>query len=256
MPLDKINGKIRVYNYSTSPVGFPSQHNQQGVFLRGRSEDEEYVVERVAFDDIEAENSKSDLFKVGRLRFHPDEENEIYELLGIEDRENIMDDKELAQVLMDDSLDNLKRISKINSMTLITRMKSMLFVLERSGKNPPHNTVEAVTERLNELKNGGKRIQNSVINRMLEEDKKRQEETKLQETVKDLVKQVEMLKKQNEEKDEIIVKSQTAIHQLLDKVETLISVPKTKPDTLLESKETKNETKDEKKSNKAPNKSR
>lgn len=228
MSLDKINGKIRVYNYGKSPVGFPSQHSQQGVFIRGRSDDEEFVVERVAFDDIEIENTKSDLFKVGRLRFHPDEENEIYELLGIDDRENIMDDRQLTKVLMDDSLENVKRISNINSMTMITRMKSMLFTLERAGKSLPPRVVDVVTERLNELKNGGKRNLNSAINRLLEAEKKQKEDTKLQETVQDLVKQVEMLKKQSQEKDDIISKSQTAIEKLLEKVENLSKITHSK----------------------------
>jgi hypothetical protein len=221
MALDILNGKIRVYNYDRSPVGFPSQHTQQGVFIRGREEDEDYVVERVAFDDIEIENSKSDLFKVGRLRFHPDEEDEIYLKLGIEDKENIMSDKQLMELLTTDSIDVVKRISNIKSIILITRMKSMLFNLERSGTTPPHNISAAVIERLNELKNGGKRNPNSEINRILEMDKKANEESKLKETLEELKKKVEILEQEKQQKDETIVKSQIAIEQLLAKVESL-----------------------------------
>jgi transcriptional regulator with XRE-family HTH domain len=94
-----LNGKVRVFNYELSPAGFPSQHNQNGVLIRGRDEDEEFVVERVSFDDIESENTKSDLFKVGRLRFAPEEEDEIYKKLGIEDRDNIKTDSELIELL-------------------------------------------------------------------------------------------------------------------------------------------------------------
>jgi hypothetical protein len=230
MALDILNGKIRVYNYERSPVGFPSQYNQQGVFIRGREEDEEFVVERVALDDIEVENSKSDLFKVGRLRFHPDEEDEIYQKLGIEDRENILSDKQLMDLLMTDSIETVKRISNIKSNTLITRMKSMLFTMERAGKIPPHNISAVVIERANELKNGGKRNPDSEINRILEMDKRAKEERKLKETLEELMKKVEVLEKEKEQKDEIIAKSQAAIEQLLAKVENLTGNKKNEGD--------------------------
>ncbi|MGG1664526.1 hypothetical protein [Brevibacillus sp. NRS-1366] len=236
MSLDILNGKIRVYNYEKSPVGFPSQYNQIGVFIRGREEDEEFVVERVAFDDVEVENSKSDLFKIGRLRFHPAEEDEIYLKLGIEDRENIFNDKQLQKLLLTDSIETIKRISSIKSITLITRMKSMLFTMERSGKTPPHNCTAVVTERLNELKTGGKRNPDSEINRILEKDKKANDDAKLTETVNELIKKVEQLQKDNEQKDETIAKSQSAIEILLAKVENLAISPQ---DTIPNEKTTK-----------------
>ncbi|GMX64392.1 hypothetical protein Elgi_36610 [Paenibacillus elgii] len=225
MGIDILNGKVRVFNYDMSPVGFPSQHNQAGVFLRGRDEDEEYVVERVAFDDIEAENSKSDLFKVGRIRFHPDEEDEIYEKLGIEDRENIMSDKELINFLMDDSIETVKKISNIRSLTLITRMKTMLFTMERASKTPPHRINASVIEREHELLSGGKRNPNSEINKILEAEKKANEDSKLKDTLEQLKSEVESLRKEKEAeakaKDNIIAQSQSAIEQLLKKVEEL-----------------------------------
>lgn len=230
--MDLLNGKIRIYNYERSPVGFPSQHNQQGVFLRGRDDEEEFVVERVAFDDIEAENTKSDLFKVGRLRFHPDEEDEVYQKLGIEDRENIMTDKALIDFLMNDTVENVKRISNLKSTTLISRMKTMLFTMERGGKIPPHRISASVIERGNELISGGKRNPNSEINKILEVEKQATEESKLKDTLNELIKEVDILRREKEEevkakeeeakiKDELLTKSQLAIEELLKKVEQL-----------------------------------
>ena len=221
MAINLLNGKVRVYNYDLSPVGFPSQHNINGVFIRGRDEEEEFVVERVAFDDIEAENSKSDLFKIGRIRFHPDEENEIYEKLGIEDTENIKSDSQLIETLKDDSIENIKRISNIKSPSLISRMKSLLFAMERNGTIPPHNISAVVNERNNELKYGGKRNENSEINRILEVDKKKNEENKLKSVVEELSKKVDSLEKEKNEKDELLNQSQNAIQDLLKMVNDL-----------------------------------
>lgn len=227
MELDILNGKIRVLNYEQSPVGFPSQHNQQGVFIRGRDEDEEFVIERVAFVDIEIENSKSDLFKVGRLRFHPDEEEAVYLKLGIEDKENIMNDKQLFDLLMTDSIETVKKISSMKSLSLLTRMKSKLFFMERAGKIPPHKIAAVVNERLNELKNGGKRNPNSQINKILEQEQKLNEDNRLKDTLEELVKKVQYLEKEIEQKDQLVVKSQSAIESLLAKVESITSEQQT-----------------------------
>ncbi|GFN32595.1 hypothetical protein [Paenibacillus xylaniclasticus] len=242
--MDQLNGKIRVYNYERSPVGFPSSHNSNGVFLRGRNEDEEFVVERVDFDDIEIENSKSDLFKVGRIRFHPDEEDEIYQKLGIEDRENIMTDKSLIEFLMTDTVENVKRISNLKSVTLISRMKSMLFTLERNGKIPPHRISAAVIERGHELISGGKRNHNSEINKILEAERKSDEDNKLKNTLDELRDEIANLKKEKEReiaaqiaKDELIAKQQQAMEELLKKVEELTTSQSTKQDSKNEVKQ-------------------
>lgn len=223
MAIDLLNGKVKVYNYELSPVGFPSQHNINGVFIRGREEDEEFVIERVSFDDIEAENTKSDLFKVGRLRFNSDEEDEIYKKLGIEDRENIKSDRELIEYLRDDSIENIRKISNIKSPTLISRMKSLLFSMEKNNNTPPHKISSVVNERNNELKYGGKRNKDSEINRLLESDQKRNDENKLKFTVDELSKKLERLEKENSEKDKLLNDSQSAISDLLKMVNDLKS---------------------------------
>lgn len=221
MALNLLNGKIKVYNYELSPVGFPSQHNQNGVFLRGREEDEEFVVERVALDDIEAENTKSDIFKVGRLRFLKDEEDEIYNHLGIEDRENIKSDSELIKILEDGSIENVTRLSNLKSSTLLLRMKSLLFSMEKNSNIPPHHVSSIINARIDELKYGGKRNENSEINKILESDKKKNEDDKLKYVVDELSKKLDKLEQENKDKDKTINESQVAIGELLKMVNDL-----------------------------------
>lgn len=237
MAINSLNGKIRVYNYSQSPVGFPSNHSVNGVFIRGRDEDEDFVVERVDFDDIETENTKSDLFKVGRLRFHPDEEDEIYKKLGIEDRENIKTDTELMAILKDESVENIKRITSIKSSSLLNRLKELLFKMERNGDIPSPNITAVVTERLNELKYGLKRDKQSTINRILENDKKKQEESKLQETLNELTEKVMKLEKESADKDKLLNQSQTALENLLRQVALLTNSDESKEENKTETKQ-------------------
>lgn len=218
MALDLLNGRVRVYNYNRSSVGFPSMRDQNGVYVRGRDEDESFVVERVLLDDIEIENTKSDIFKVGVLRFHKDEEGEIYKRLGIEDKENIKTDQELIEMLKDDSIENLKKISQINSTLLILRMKNLLFEMERGGDTPLHDVMSVVSERVNELKYKTKRNENSIVNKLINKNNKNNANNEMQKQLEALAKKVEQLE---EEKNKVVTDSQTAITDLLKIVEDL-----------------------------------
>jgi hypothetical protein len=175
-------------------------------------------MERVLWEDIELENNKSDIFKTGRLRFNSDEEDEIYEKLGIDDRENIKTDKELMKLLSDDSMENLKKINKIKSLTLLTRMKKILFKMERANKIPPHKVISVVSERCDELKNGGKKNENSVVSKLMEQERKQNEENKLKDTIENLAKEVSILK---EEKTKTESQSTKALSDLLEMVNQL-----------------------------------
>lgn len=244
MALDLLNGKVRVYNYETSPVGFPSHHTAQGVFINGRDDEEEFVVERVSFDDVETENTKSDLFKVGRLRFHPDEETEIYVKLGIEDKDNILSDADLISVLQNDSVETIKWISNLKSPTLLLRMKSLLFKMEQNDQKIPRNTLAVVTERSSEIRYGHKRHANSEINRILTSDKKAKEEDQLQKKLSTLEAKFEQLEREKLESDKNLLNSNTALQDLLKIVEDLKSA------SLDEKKQTTKSAKTEKSSKK------
>lgn len=218
--MDLLNGKIKVYNYEMSPIGFPSQINEKGVFIRGRNEDEECVVERVLWDDVEIENSKSDIFKIGRLRFNSKEENEVYDKLMIDDRENIMNDNELIKLLKNDSIETLKRISKIRSFMLLSRMKQLLFIMERSNQIPPHRVTTVLFERIEEILSGRKK-ENSLINQISVNENKEKEESQLKETLTHLSNEIANLKSEKEITDKENTESKNALSDLLKMVQEL-----------------------------------
>lgn len=242
MSFNLMNGKIRVYNYQKNPVGFPSQIAKEGVYLTGRAEDEEYVMERVLWEDIEVENNKSDVFKIGRLRFHPNEEKEVYEKLGITDLENIKSDNELIELLKNDSLSNLKYIMKLKSTLLVTRMKNLLFEMERGGSVPPHLVIEAVNERVEELK-GLPRNLNSNIHKMIEREKQELEDNKLKETLAQIQKDMAKMKEEKEESIEKIKSEKIEVEEksknALEEMFALINQLKAENEALRQEKEVK-----------------
>jgi len=112
-----------------------------------------------------------------------------------------MNDGELQKLLLDKSIENIKKISKIKSTLLLNRMKKMLFKMERGGKTPPHEVISVVVERNAELKNGGGRNKNSIINRLIEEDNQSKEDLMLKETISELKKELAEVKKEKKSSD-------------------------------------------------------
>jgi hypothetical protein len=212
-----VNGKIRVYNYEQNPCGFPSDMNKRGVFIEA-SNGEEPVMEYIFFSDIEQENTKSDIFKTGRLRFHKDEEEEVYEKLNIVDKENIMTNREMRQLLLDKSTDNLKRIDKIKSLGLLTRMKSVIINMSIGGETVPNQVISVVNEKYDELRYGGRKNENSYLNKLVNEEKESQEKESLLGAFNELNKKVDLIQREKEENEK---KSQDALNDLLKMVQAL-----------------------------------
>lgn len=240
--MNLLNGKIRVYNYQDNPCGFPSEIIKDGVYFKGKEDDEEFVMERVAWEDVVNENNKSDVFRIGRLRFNSDEEDEIYEKLGITDKENIKNDKELMKLLKDDSMSNLKYIMKLKSTLLVSRMRAMLFQMERGGVQPPHYIILAVTEKLEELK-GSPKNPNSQIYKMFEQEKQDKEDGRLRETLIELKKDMAKLQDDKEKKELENQQSQNALQDLLKMVEQLKLENEALKNNNTEEKTTKKSTK-------------
>jgi hypothetical protein len=86
---------IDVLNYE-GLCAVPSINNTRGELFESGTEDMPTVYP-LSFRDIKVINSKSDIFRTGRLRFNSDEEEEIYEALSIHDRDNIFSEKEIRK---------------------------------------------------------------------------------------------------------------------------------------------------------------
>ena len=67
--MDISNGKVRVYNFEKSPVGFPSQKDLKGVYFEGKEDNQEYVMKRVYWDDIDIENNDIQIIKINGSLF-------------------------------------------------------------------------------------------------------------------------------------------------------------------------------------------
>ncbi|MFC0903862.1 hypothetical protein ACFHWD_04050 [Clostridium sp. MT-14] len=213
--MNLLNGKVRVYNYRNSSVGFPSNVLKKGNFISGKDKDKEYTMKRILWEDIEEENANSDIFRTGMLRFHPDEEDEIYKKLGIEDRENILADEDIVKVLLNDSMDNLKRINNIKSFSLITRMKSMLFNLERVGKSAPIDIINVINDRYDSLRNQGKKNEKGYLDSLLEKQKKANNENELTSMIKKLSEEFNNLKQEKQKSEQETKKSLTDLLKIV-----------------------------------------
>ncbi|WP_061328775.1 hypothetical protein [Clostridium botulinum] len=179
IPNDRI---IEVLNYEGMAI-LPSSVTPEGIVMEMGTYDNP-VIEPISFRDIKIANSKTDFFKVGRLRFNKQEEDEIYKELHILDKENIMSEKEIRDFLQVTEKETFERIIKIKSLTLITRMKKVLFELGMANIDVSPRVVSCLNKRYEELKfrpNSSSEINiNDYITKKEEVEIKNDEELKAQ----------------------------------------------------------------------------
>lgn len=146
------NEIIDVLNYEGIVV-VPSINNPHGQIIQAGTEEIPSICP-LSFRDIKIINSTSQLFRTGRLRFHEEQENEIYKALNIRDRDNVFSENDIRKLLLNPTKDNLKRVKEIKSLELITRIKQILFKMGMAGQDVSNKIVNVINKRNEELKQG------------------------------------------------------------------------------------------------------
>lgn len=210
---------IKVYNYEESPCFMPSKIYTEGIKIEAGSEDNPSI-ELISYIDIELENSKADTFRTGRLVFEKDKEDEIYKKLNIHDRENILTENKIRKMLLNDDTSNLIKISKIESMSLITRIKDTMVKMLVSMETISPKIISVVNERYEEKIYGFKN-ENSFISRLTNSLKEEEKNNEILEVYKSMKQEVEKLKAEKEQDKNKNKETENALSDLLKMVQDL-----------------------------------
>lgn len=183
---------VYVYNYETISYAVTVPSNPNGIIIQGGKENKPNIMP-LQFSDVKFINAQTDIIRSGKIRFSKEDESEIYESLKIKDWKTIKGLDELREILLDRSLNNLKKISEIDSINDLERMKRLVAVDVANEKVFDHNVITVVNERYEEITSGVKN-KNSFISRKLvvAEDERVKNEALLA---------VEELKKEKEQSD-------------------------------------------------------
>lgn len=192
--------KINVLNYNENKVSVMVSPTESFTFEPSIDGEIPSVIP-MTFEQIRYANNYN-TFRGGFLFFEESREKEIYEELGINNWERILNNKEIREILLNPSFEGLKKIVDIKDSAVFERVRAAFHKLKSEGTNDVSVRVQQIiSTRYKELQN--KKVNTSIV---LEK--------------KDIVqsasnKEVESLKAENKAMQEQLTNMQAMMEKLL-----------------------------------------
>lgn len=152
--------KINVLNYNENKVSVMVSPTESFTFEP--SDDGEIpTIIPMTFEQIRYANNYN-TFRGGFLFFEKDKSKEIYEELGINNWESILDNKEIQKILINPSYEGLKKIIEIKDSAVFERVRAVFHKLKADGINDISVRVQQIINtRYKELQN--KKVTTSIV---------------------------------------------------------------------------------------------
>lgn len=192
--------KINVLNYNENKVSVMVSPTESFTFEPSVDGEIPSVIP-MTFEQIRYANNYN-TFRGGFLFFDKTQEKEIYEELGIANWEDILNNKEIRDILLSPSYEGLKKIIDIKDSAVFERVRAVFHKLKTEGTSDISVRVQQIINtRYKELQN--KKVNTSIV---LEK--------------KDIVqsvpnKEVESLKAENKAMQEQLANMQAMMEKLL-----------------------------------------
>ena len=137
-----------VLNHSASPVGVSTKYDS---FLVDGGSVESPGSLPLSFDEIAVINSKSQVFKIGVLRFEPAYEEELYEELAIPRWREIMTQQQIEEALVSPTMETTQKILDIENDAYFERVRGAMVGLRNAGVDITVKMERIIEQRREEL---------------------------------------------------------------------------------------------------------
>ena len=137
-----------VLNYSASPVGVSTKYDS---FMVDGGSTASPGSLPLSFDEIAVINSKSQVFKIGILRFDPQYEAELYEALNIPHWKEIMTQEQVEECLLNPSMESMQKILNIENEAYFERVRGAMISLRNRGMDITTKVERMIEQRHEEL---------------------------------------------------------------------------------------------------------
>ena len=144
---------IEVFNYEPNVVTVVGANTSRPFTFEAYKEDRPSVVP-MTLEDIEYINSYCDIFRNGVLRFSKADERELYEILGIDNIDNILFIEKIDEMLKHPSMDNYKFIVQCIDMSVVSRIRGEYYGLISVGADITEKYHTILDTRYDELSHG------------------------------------------------------------------------------------------------------
>lgn len=155
----KADTPVKVFNHSISSINLPGQFREY--FLdssRGVP-----TVLTMPFSDVEYINSRTPVFRNGRVQFAENERDDIYHALYLDNwKDTVLFDEEIERIIRDGDMDAAQKFIDITDVAEIHRVRSHMVALSNDPNVDVSNRmIDVIDKRYDEINHG---IRRSGIN--------------------------------------------------------------------------------------------
>ncbi len=154
----KADTPVKVFNHSVSAINLPGQLREY--YLDGCRGIPQVLT--MPFSDVEYINSRTPVFRNGRVQFAENERDDIYHALYLDNwKETVLFDEEIDRIIRDNDMDAAERFIKITDVAEIHRVRSHMVALQNDDNAEISNRmIDIINQRYDEINRG---VRNSAI---------------------------------------------------------------------------------------------
>ena len=167
----KADTPVKVFNHSISSINLPGQFREY--YLEGSRGVP--TVLTMPFSDVEYINSRTPVFRNGRVQFDENERDDIYHALYLDNwKDTVLFDEEIDRIIRENDMDAAARFVKIADVAEIHRVRSHMVALQNDdGAEISNRMIDIINQRYDEINRG---VRNSEINLGKAKDRAKQDE--------------------------------------------------------------------------------
>lgn len=142
-----------LYNYRFSPVCVKTKND--GFVISPCDNNGNPSTFPVELDDIRYIHSSTNAFKIGLLRFAPEDEQELYEdVLKMHDWRKLLTVDEIKEILEKPTIEGLQKLLDIENITQFDEVRGLLMWMTGRGVDIPTRVSKLIERRYKELQSG------------------------------------------------------------------------------------------------------
>lgn len=167
----KADTPVKVFNHSISSINLPGQFREY--YLEGSRGVP--TVLTMPFSDVEYINSRTPVFRNGRVQFDENERDGIYHALYLDNwKDTVLFDEEIDRIIRENDMDAAARFVKIADVAEIHRVRSHMVALQNDdGAEISNRMIDIINQRYDEINRG---VRNSEINLGKAKERAKQDE--------------------------------------------------------------------------------
>lgn len=143
---------VRVFNECPFQVNLVGQRRD---YIFPPCTDGEPSMNFVDFDEIEYAHSRGKLFSIGLLIFAEEDQEGMYEALGIKDwAKKIWRNSDIEDIIMNPTVEKMQRVIDIKDVVTLERVRGMMVRFVNEKRDVSQNVINLINARFRELNAG------------------------------------------------------------------------------------------------------